>query len=332
LALLYFLRSILAPFCTALLLVALIEGLVRLLAHRWPAGPRWALILGAGAALAFLLIACGIILAYGAQRIAADMPAILARLDEALAYVFRAAGWGVPHRLEEMLAPERLVSLAAPFATSLGGLVGGVALTILFMGFMLASRAFLDRKLGILAHDEGNARQARRAIDRIAHSAGEYMRVQTLTGVMVGAGCGIAIALVGLHDALFWAVLIFLMAYLPVVGVTIATLGATLFALVQFPTYWPAITIFISTQIIASVVGNLVLPKLQADAQNLDPTVSIFAVALWTLLWGIPGALLAVPLTVMAMIVFNQFEQTRWAAVLISNDGVPEGDAPARKP
>jgi predicted PurR-regulated permease PerM len=41
------------------------------------------------------------------------------------------------------------------------------------------------------------------------------------------------------------------------------------------------------------------------------------------LLWGVPGAFLAIPLTVMAMIVFAQFEQTRWAAILISNDGTP---------
>lgn len=40
LVLLYFLRTILAPFFTALLIVALIEGFVRALAHRWPAGPR----------------------------------------------------------------------------------------------------------------------------------------------------------------------------------------------------------------------------------------------------------------------------------------------------
>jgi hypothetical protein len=177
-----------------------------------------------------------------------------------------------------------------------------VTLAALFMVFMLASRALLIRKIEIVAHSTERSSAFKRVAARIASSAGDYMWVQTVTGAIVGGGCGIALYVIGLHNAAFWAVLIFLLAYVPVVGVTIGTVAATLFALVQFPTYWQAVAIFLSTQVIASLVGNLLLPKMQADKQNLDPTVSIFAVALWSLLWGIPGALLAIPLTVMLMI------------------------------
>jgi predicted PurR-regulated permease PerM len=45
--------------------------------------------------------------------------------------------------------------------------------------------------------------------------------------------------------------------------------------------------------------------------------------AFWTVLWGIAGAFLAVPLTLMAMMVFNEFDDTRWVAALLSNDGKP---------
>ena len=82
-------------------------------------------------------------------------------------------------------------------------------------------------------------------------------------------------------------------------------------------------TLFVAIQCISNVVGNFVLPKIQAAAQNIDPVVGILAFSIWTLLWGIPGAILAAPLTLMMMIAFAQFETTRWAAVLISNDGKP---------
>lgn len=328
LALLYFLRAILIPFFAALLLIALIEGLVRALARTWPSGPRWALIVGAGAIIIALLAGCGAVLAYGVQRIVADAPLILSRLDAVIAQLSERAGLTTAPRLEAMIGADQLMALASPLVSGLGGFSGSVTLAALFMVFMLASRALLIRKIEIVAHSTERSSAFKRVAARIASSAGDYMWVQTVTGAIVGGGCGIALYVIGLHNAAFWAVLIFLLAYVPVVGVTIGTVAATLFALVQFPTYWQAVAIFLSTQVIASLVGNLLLPKMQADKQNLDPTVSIFAVALWSLLWGIPGALLAIPLTVMLMIIFNQFEQTRWAAVLISNDGVPEGDAP----
>jgi predicted PurR-regulated permease PerM len=331
LALLYFLRSILAPFFTAMLLVALIEGLVRALAHRWPAGPRWALILGAGVLMMLMLIGCGVVLVYGVQRIVADAPAIIERLDQLAVGLSRDARLTHPLRVGAFVNSEHLMTMAAPLAQSLGAILGAAALTGLFMAFMLASRGLLMRKLEIIAKTHRDAERLEHVIARIARSAGNYMWVQTVTGAIVGGACGAVIYLAGVHDALFWGVLIFLLAYIPVVGVTIGTVSASLFALVQFPTYWQAIAVFVSTQIIASLAGNVLLPKMQADTQNLDPTASIFAVALWTLLWGVQGALLAVPLTVMLMIVCNQFEQSRWAAVLISNDGVPEGAAPGSR-
>ena len=46
--------------------------------------------------------------------------------------------------------------------------------------------------------------------------------------------------------------------------------------------------------------------------------------AFWTLLWGIPGAFLAVPMTLMLMMIFAQFDNTKWVAAALSNDGKPD--------
>ena len=63
--------------------------------------------------------------------------------------------------------------------------------------------------------------------------------------------------------------------------------------------------------------------KIQAASQNINPVAGIFAFSAWSLLWGISGAILATPLTLLLMVVFSQFEPTLWLAVLISNDGKP---------
>jgi predicted PurR-regulated permease PerM len=128
---------------------------------------------------------------------------------------------------------------------------------------------------------------------------------------------------VGLNNILFWTVLFFLLTFIPNIGITIGSILPSLFALVQFPTYWQALTIFVVTQITATVVGNFIYPRMQAQTQNIDPVVTLLALAFWTVLWGVPGAFLAVPLTLMLMMVFTQFQSTRWIAALLSNDGNP---------
>jgi predicted PurR-regulated permease PerM len=328
LALVYFLRSILVPFSVALFLVTLIDGLVHALAHRWSAGPRWVLITGAGAIIIVLLAVCAITLGYGATRLAAYAPDIVSRVDTLIGALSQSAGLAQPPRIADLANVDWIVSLATPLASGLGNFFAGVTLTALFLGFMLASHGLLARKLEILAGSEERTAKLLRVLDRISRSASDYVWVQTVAGGIIAIASGIALYIIGLQDVLFWTILIFLLTYIPVLGPTIASIAVALFALIQFSTYWQAIAAFAAVQVVSNLVGSLLQPKMQADKQNLDPTISIFSIALWTLLWGVQGTLLAIPLTVMLMIVFNQFEATRWAAVLIANDGVPESSAP----
>ena len=97
-------------------------------------------------------------------------------------------------------------------------------------------------------------------------------------------------AAIGLQNALFWVILIFLISYIPVLGGLAGGARAALFAFGRFQTIWQAVTIFLALQSINLVVGNFVLPKMQAASQNIDPAVGILAFSLWSLLWGIQHA------------------------------------------
>jgi len=329
LALLYALRSIVVPLFVALLLIALIDGAMRGLGRLWPKAPRWTLNALAVALVIASLAACVIFLLRGASGIVAAAPVLVNRIDAALADISRIFGVA-PLRLYDLIDQEALMSLATPAISSISNLMAGATLAALYLGFMIASRQFLVTKLTGLARTPEGAERLRNVIERIGRGAGTYMWVQTVTGAIYAGASGVVLYLIGLDNIPFWIILIFLLSYIPVLGVAIASTLPALFALIQFPTYWQALAVFATVQVFAFLVGNILLPKMQADSQNIDPTVGIFSIALWTLLWGIPGAFLAIPLTVMAMIVFAQFEQSRWAAVLISDDGVPEGDAPRR--
>jgi predicted PurR-regulated permease PerM len=111
-----------------------------------------------------------------------------------------------------------------------------------------------------------------------------------------------------------------------VLGGAVAGLAPPLFALVQFPTYWPALILLVGLQTILFVVGNLVQPRMQGDNQNVDPVAVLLALALWGKMWGVVGMFLSTPLLVMAMAVLAEFQGSRWIAVLLSGNGRPYED------
>jgi len=175
----------------------------------------------------------------------------------------------------------------------------------------------------------GRARTIRNVVEHIASDLETYIWVQTITGAILTASAALVMLAVGLDNTLFWCVMFFLLTFIPNIGVTVGSIAPALFALLQFPTVWPALIIFVVIQVVATIVGNLVYPRLQAETQNIDPVATILSLAFWSLLWGLAGAFLAVPMTLMAMMVFSQFDRTKWVAALLSNDGRPD---PVRKP
>ena len=69
------------------------------------------------------------------------------------------------------------------------------------------------------------------------------------------------------------------------------------------------------------VTGNVVEPRMMGRTLKLSPLVILLSLALWGSLWGVIGMFLSVPITVIALIVFAQFRQTRPIAILLSDDG-----------
>jgi AI-2 transport protein TqsA len=151
----------------------------------------------------------------------------------------------------------------------------------------------------------------------------QYLWIQTVTGLMIAAGSWAIMALVGLDNAAFWAFLIFIVSYIPIVGGAVGILLPPLFALVQFESFWPAVVLIAVLQAINFVVGNIVLPRMQGDSLNIDPVVVLLSLAFWGAIWGVPGMFLSTPLTVMFMVILAEFRGTLWIAVLLSSDGNP---------
>ena len=127
--------------------------------------------------------------------------------------------------------------------------------------------------------------------------------------------------IVGVDFAPFWALLIFLLNFIPTIGSIIATIFPSLIALVQFDTLGPFFLVGGGLTGIQILIGNILEPKFTGSSLNLSPTIILLNLSLWGVIWGIPGMFLCVPFLVISMIVFSHFPQTRAIAVLLSSDG-----------
>ncbi len=204
---------------------------------------------------------------------------------------------------------------------SVTSIAGNIFIILIYMLFLLMEESGFDKKFGAFFKDREKAKQARGVLSKIDHSISRYISMKTLVSFLTGILSYVALAIIGVDAALFWAFIIFTLNYIPNIGSLIATIFPTVFALLQFGQLGPAIWVLVVLGVIQLIVGNLIEPKVMGNSLNLSSLVVILALSLWGALWGIVGMVLSVPITVIMLILFSEFESTRKIAILLSEKG-----------
>ena len=139
--------------------------------------------------------------------------------------------------------------------------------------------------------------------------------------MVTGAISYAVLVIVGVDYAAFWAVVIFLLNYIPTIGSLLGVAFPALLALVQFDTPIPALVVGGVLGGVQFTIGNIIEPRLMGRSLNLAPLVVILSLVIWGHIWGVVGMFLCVPVTGMMMIVMSYFPATRPFAILLSSDG-----------
>jgi predicted PurR-regulated permease PerM len=148
-----------------------------------------------------------------------------------------------------------------------------------------------------------------------------YIGVKTLIGLFTALVSYALMKFTGLNYAEFWALVIFILNFIPSLGPYFGAAIPALFALLQFSHWFPIVQVAAGIFIIQSVIANFVEPRLMGSSLNLSPLIILASLVFWGALWGIPGMFLAVPIMSIAMIFFSYFTQTRFLAIFLSAKG-----------
>ena len=321
---LYLLRGILTPLALAVFLAVMVDGFARVIRQYMPWVSEKAALPVAIVLSVLLFGASGVIIAENATTFVGQLVTYTPRLNNLIAQIAGLFGMDVPPTISDLLNQLNPSAYLANFAKGLQGFASDAFFILIYLGFIIASRRGFQRKVVGLFPHHAERNEAMTAFHRIRDGVEQYLWVQTVTGLIIAIASWIAMIAVGLDNAVFWAFLIFIASYIPVIGGAVGILAPPVFALIQFESFWPAIILLGVLQAIQFVVGNIILPRMQGDSLNMDPVVVLLSLAFWGMIWGMTGMFLSTPLTVMAMVILAQFDGSRWLAVLLSADGQPE--------
>ena len=305
--------EIMMPLVTALLLAVAVWPMVGGISTRMPRGLKW---LGptAGMLLVLLLVF-----------------AFLAALGYAISEVYQLVG-DIGPALERWLgsfglpmpvltgADDPNGSMITTARRALGltaSTLTGIVLILFLMLLMLTEVETWHRKFIAIS-----SRNTDRELREMGRSIGEKFRTYFNTRVVLG---GITAALYagwlfifGVDYLLLWGLLAILLNFIPTVGSIVAGLLPVGYALITKDPGTAAI-IAGGLLVIEQIMGNFVDPLVLGKRVAVSPLVILVALGFWTIVWGIPGAILAVPLTVLIILGLSQFENLKPVALLLTD-------------
>ena len=215
--------------------------------------------------------------------------------------------------MSTLIQPAKILEFTASALKGLFNMMGNTFLIFLIVLFILMEfGSFPVKAKAILSgSDESIA-----YFSTIIQSIRKYLWIQTLVGLSEGILIYTALLIIGVDYPLLWALIAFLMNYIPNIGSIIASIPTVLFALVQLGVGGALWTLVLSA-IIHNVLGNFLEPRIMGKGLSLSTLVVFLSLLFWGFIFGTVGMFLSVPFTMAIKIILEQNENTRWLAILL---------------
>ena len=214
------------------------------------------------------------------------------------------------------LDPAMAMTMATNFIAGMGAVLSNVFLILLTVIFMLFEAETMPRRVHVAMADPGMNLPH---IDRFLRSVNQYLVIKMLVSVATGIVIGLWLYFLGVDHYMLWAVLSFMLNFIPNIGSIIAAIPAVLMAFVEFG-FVQAGLAGLGFVMVNMVMGNLIEPRFMGKGLGLSTLVVFLSLIFWGWLLGTVGMLLSVPLTMVVKIGLESQPSTRWLAILLSGD------------
>ncbi len=323
--------DIIAPLFLALVLTVVAHPLRKWL-DRWM--PSWAASLVCIVVVYLIILVLTVSIVVSAARFATLIPQYTDEMDGKIDSVTAwLKSFGVSQaQIQQVASSFDLGKLSSFIGSLLGDLLGIVS----NLFFILALVLFMAMDGGTYPRQLERARLVRPAvvdaITAFASGTRRYLAVSTVFGLIVAVLDTIALSILDVPAPVLWGLLAFITNYIPNIGFVIGLIPPAILALLDGgPKQMLAVVAVYC--LLNVVIQTVIQPKVVGDTVGLSTTLSFVSLIFWTWVIGPLGALLAIPLTLLAKAILIDADPTlRWVRPLISNkedpdDGPPDGDS-----
>jgi predicted PurR-regulated permease PerM len=321
---LYICQSYLIPMVLAFLIWDVIRGLrdffsrIKFVKDKFPI---WLLnTISFGAIFLVLSILSNLII-NGINQLTLDLPQYEANVTHINALILEKYNFDALEKIGNYTGNFEFTSLIQPIFNGLSAVLADGFMITLYCIFILLEESIFRKKIRLIFKNEKDFIRMNGMLNEIDTLFTEYLSLKTMVSLLTGFLSYIVLLVLGVHSPILWAILIFLLNYIPSIGSLIATTFPAIFAMLQFGDLSSGIWVLVSVGTIQLVVGNFIEPKIMGNSLNISPLVVLVALIVWGAIWGIVGMLLSVPITVMMIIIMAQFENTKSLAILLSATG-----------
>jgi AI-2 transport protein TqsA len=308
--------------------VAPVQGWLR--RHGWPA---WATTLVVVLLVYAILIFLALGIVFSVARLATELPQHVSAANNLLASASaELARLGVgPEQIEQARHSLNLGNLAGVLGSllsSVAGLASNLVFLLALLLFLSVEAGGYGQRLASIAADRPHIVDA---LGRFARGTRTYLLVTTIFGFIVAVLDSIALALLGIPLPVAWGLLAFVTNYIPNIGFIIGVVPPALLGLLIGGPAQMLIVIVVYC-VINFVVQSLIQPRFIGDAVGLSITLTFLALFFWAWLLGALGAILAIPLTLLAKALLVDVDpRAKWADALTrSSAEEPDPNAPAK--
>ena len=320
------------PLAVAIFITLAALPLDRAVARRLPRAMSW---LGRTFVILFLLLILVLFvggLSYCVMQIATHLPDVSQRLDSLMPEPAQSSEsdsgmWSrALAQVRDMIDTQgtafgsRIFEWATGFAqgiaSSTGTLLAGLVLVLFLVLLALSEADTWEAKLdSILAGRDASWRDV---TSSLGHALRRFIATRAALGIVTAIAYTLWFMPFGLDLLLVWAILTFLLNFIPNLGSIVSGVLPTLYA---FLTLDPGTALILAAGLIVieQVIGNWIDPRVQGNRVALSPVVILSAIVFWGWIWGIAGAFLATPMMLAIMVVCNHVAALKPAALLVSN-------------
>lgn len=332
LAVIYFAKDIVLPTVLGFMVALTLGPLVRWLSRRGIPSPLSAAVLIFG--FAGLLMIAVLLLSGKVSSWFDEIPRISFELRDKLRGIAEsvAAVQDASKQVEELAkggeAGVETVVLQQPgllstVVSNLASFVTSMAAGLILALFLLSSGNLFYVKVVEAFPNFGDKKLALTAIYEIEKRMSRYIVAITLINAVLGMAIGSAMYLLGMPYPVVWGIAAFCLNYLPLLGGIIGTLGVGAFAIVQFDSFYYAMLAPVAYQLLNGIEGQFLTPLLLGARLQLNAVAVFLTLIFWTWLWGIPGALMAVPILALIKVICDHVPALATFGNFLSQRAIP---------